>query len=425
MAADLTPESKLDLVCAFQQELCKHLQLALPFPIGARGSAEVEGWIAAVDAGCEVHQLRHYLLTHTVHSATLAALASRLITAPHPSDTDRTKIDLLLVHYLAQTISAEQSNLTLVASAELLQPVLGLTTPDPAPALMNLATELETAATLRDLIGRKVLERLQKARAEQHDYTRASMALFAWIGLRARRSCVRLLHRDIDCIEHNLARLQQLGITQLPVPEKATKQDRSIGELLNKCRSWRRPFTDKYRDESWLTQVADLCAITEDNLKRMLGPIAHPASVHTTVEKSSEPKRDEPAQDEEKLLPLQCLIDEIRHGLQGVRSGDFARVQIGPMAVILSSAEIRAFRSETGTSSSLFKNMVASRALLQRAAKSSEHVQLETARNIAADLLVKAEGVITTAEQSQDSELGIDLRGSARSLEKALARSQA
>lgn len=115
-------------------------------------------------------------------------------------------------------------------------------------------------------------------------------------------------------------------------------------------------------------------------------------------------------------------MTEIQSGLDNVHLADFARVQVGQAAVILSSAEIRAFRSGEAPFSSLLKNMVASRALLSCAAKSADHAQLETAKSIAADLVVEARNAITLAEQSRDSESAIDLHGSVRTLEKALAR---
>jgi hypothetical protein len=422
----LAPEDKLDLVYAFQQELSKDLQLVVPFTSGAGGTIDIGAWLAAVDARCEVHQLRHYLLTHTVVPEILAALVGRFIALPHPSGTDRSKIDLLLVHYLAQTISSEQVDLTLVSAAKLLEPVLGSTTPAPGAALMTLVKELDAAGSLRDLLGRKVLEGMQKVRAEQHDYTRASMVIFAWMGLRARRTCVRLRLADIDSIEGNLACLKLLGIKHLPMREGAAEQEVSIAELTHRCHGWKHPFPGTYRGDSWLVQIAELRTLTQSALQVIEGMprTGTPAtsSSNTVIKKSPASKQNEPPASEETPSPLEPLIAEILSGLENLRSADFARVYVGQVAVILSSAEIRAFRSGETPFSSLLKNMVASRALLGCAAKSSDQAQLENAKRIVADLLVEARNAVTVAEQSKDSESAIDLHGSMRTLEKALAR---
>ena len=417
---DSSPQSKLNLVFAFQQELCKHLQLAVPFTNDPSGVFDVEGWLAAVDSRCEVHQLRHYLLTHAVAAETLAVLVDRLIALPELSDTDRSKIDLLLVHYLAQ--KAEQANLPLGEAAKLLEPVLGVTTPAPIASVITLITELDTATSVRDLLSRKVLERMQKVRVQQHDYTPVSMVIFAWLGLHARRTCVRLVFADIDRTEHNLVRFTQLGLTRLPKQEGNAEDGVSISELLNKCRLWKRPFASNYRDESWLTQIADLRAITDSAVQIGDQAILTPRSAQTLVEKATRSGPDEPSQAVKKLSPLEVLIKEILCALEGVRSKDFARVQVGQVGIILSPLEIRAFQSDEGPVSSLLKNMVASRALLAWAAKSSNHARFEDARIIAADLLAEAREAITVAEQSNNSELAIDLRGCTRTLEKALAR---
>lgn len=420
------PESKLDLVFAFQQELCKHLQLVVPFTSDVNGTMDIEEWSAAVDARCEVHQLRHYLLTYSVAPEILAALVGRFIALPHPSGTDRSKIDLLLVHYLAQTLSSGQADLTLVAAAKLLEPVLGPTTPAPVPALMTLVGELDVIGSLRDLLERKVLERMQKARAEHHNYTPASLVIFAWMGLQTRRACVRLLLTDIDRIERNLTHLKSIGIKRLPTRGAQTDSAESIVDLMNKCRIWKRPFPDKYRDESWLAPIAELCSVSELAVQvAAKGPGLSPirASGATPTEDSPiQEQKDVPSKSVDKSSPLQGVISEIRSGVESVHSADFARVQAAEVTVILSSAEIRAFRFVERPGSSLLMNMAASRALLSAAAKNSDKTNLEDAKNIARDLLDAARSAIALAEQANDSESAIDLRASIRTLEKALAR---
>lgn len=97
-------EDKVDLIYAFYQGVCRHLQTVVPITTGANKQIDFEAWLDAVDTRCEVHQLRNYLLTNDVRAEVLKAVLQHHLDATARASSDD-KLDLLLVHYLAQSIS--------------------------------------------------------------------------------------------------------------------------------------------------------------------------------------------------------------------------------------------------------------------------------------------------------------------------------
>jgi len=92
--------------------LAKQLQIEIPFPQAKRNLPEkldlelfskVQEWLDSMDQRVLVHQLRHLLQMTTLNASetSLRALIQRHLRKSKKSNTDRDKIDFLLVQYFA------------------------------------------------------------------------------------------------------------------------------------------------------------------------------------------------------------------------------------------------------------------------------------------------------------------------------------
>ncbi len=438
-----------DRVFSFYQGLCKHLQTVVPVKDEAG-----EAWLDAVDARCEVHELRTYLLTHDVTPEVLQAVLQRHLERKARAGSEDNKLDLLLVHYLAQSMSRSDTDMTFAKAVELLKPVLGPMVATAPPAALTLRDELAQTNEVRDLLERNLLQKLHQLRAQRHDASVASLALFAWLSLVVRRTCVRLVMSDLDSIEKNCHLLRPRGIAELQSGTVGQQRRETLDDLERKCGNWRRPFPGKYYDDSWFREIAAwkeateaALGNTESNLEPATpSPLAESrrdeAGAQPEPVRSSAPEPVPPpaagslpagAREEHKPAPTEAppppqhqrMAGLITEALKSVHSADFARIQVGKAAVILSSAEIRAFRFAGEPASPLLQEMVIARADLAEALRNADAPTMERAKAAAEKVLHAARTAVAEMEQKHNSEMSINLQSSARALEKALGQHKA
>jgi hypothetical protein len=425
-------EADLDKIYRFYQEVCKHLGRVVPFRKTTSGTIDIETWLGDVDAQCQIHELRSYVLAHAPDVETLGVLLRHLVGKRAQSAEDQPKIDLLLVHYLVQS-TAQRTDLNLLESSQLLQPVLGVTTPKSFPALRELELELRDVDTLQDLLGRKLIDRVSKAKADHHDHSPAANVVFAWLGLMLRRACVRAVTSDIRSIERDLAQLKLHGITHL---DSGVMGRQETDVLLQRCYGWSRPFPGKYQDDSWFREIANVRGMTRVAALWSVGDSGiGPAPAPMTGDSAASPPRNErPAANSagkaaahdtpgEAVPVLKTHLDGIAMQLKNIRSKDFARVEVGKAAIMLSASEIQAFRSPGEQSASLLKDIVGARALLAVAKQNKDSASRTEAHQFAAAVLAKARAAVAALQkQPAQQELAIHLRASLRGLEKAISQ---
>ncbi len=416
-------EDKLALVHAFYEGLCAHLQIAVPATDAAGKLVDINAWLDAVDARCEVHQLRTYLLTREVAPDTLRAVLDRHLQRKASKGSADNKLDLLLVHFLAQSMTSFDADLTVAEAAQALAPVLGPVETAPPPAVLQLQADLACTNELRDLLERNMLQRVRQCRADYSGSPTAALVLFAWLSLIVRRTCVRLVMSDLDQIEKNCRQLRSRGITELRSGAKGQETVETLEALEQKCVGWRRPFAGKYYDDSWFRAIAAAKTGTEDALRPAAG--SQPAATLPEQARPQPAPASSKAEPQPKPAPRQKLIEVITEALKNIRSKDFARVQIGKAAVLLSSAEIRAFRAPGEPASALLREIVAARADVAEALRGSDPNNLDRAKAAAVEVLHNAHQTIEGMKQDSNSETGINLLASARALEKALGQKAA
>ena len=209
--------------------LAKHLQIEIPFPQSQRVLPEkaeiqlhnqVQTWLDAMDLKVQVHQLRHLLQMTTLNASEsgLRALIMRHLRKSAKNNTDRDKIDFLLVQYFAlcapPKIYHKQIELTDVA--HVMKPVLGDT--DCAPLswcepLEKMIVALRNFRSLRDMLKTNFIEqgRRVKEGAGGMFYDPSSLLAFIRFNFLVRRTLIELMHADLIAIRAGLTHLENAG----------------------------------------------------------------------------------------------------------------------------------------------------------------------------------------------------------------------
>jgi hypothetical protein len=123
---------------------------------------------------------------------------------------------------------------------------------------------------------------------------------------------------------------------------------------------------------------------------------------------------------EDSSAKLQLLIGEIARELQRISARDFARIEVDGISVVLSGAEIRAFRTPAIANSGLLQSMVGVRSLLAAALKTGDAEMRRTATIIGSDMLRELGGSLRSAEQARDLELVANLQRGQRHIQELL-----
>jgi len=244
-------------------------------------------WFHQMDGLIQVHQLRQFLQTTTgVNEETLVAMAQHYIRKPVHNESDRDKVDFLLVQLVTQTspskIEESEVNLGFVAGG--LQEVLGTFTPNSPEWLKPLEGLVKTAQnceSLNALFSSGVLEagRKMKADAAERYFQGAPLIAFTRFNFLLRRAFFQLMHGDINAILDGLRELESRGIVTIDGTAAQFSSEESIGQVRMICQSWKVMFQAEYSSGHPLRVLADLRSIVEAALgsSAPVKPTAKPA----------------------------------------------------------------------------------------------------------------------------------------------------
>ncbi len=233
-------------------------------------------WFLDMDQRIQVYQLRQFLQTSALagEEALRNLLLHHLHKSPH-SDTDRDKVDFLLVQYfsLAAPSRLEDADVDVQYVAQVLEPVLGtadLTMPGWLASLADLMTEANACKTLSELLSSKVLDKTRKLKAssEENYYTPAAMASFTRFSFLMRRVFFRLMHGDLNAISDGLRELEATGVTTLDCRRAQFSAEEPIARLRMICQSWKVMFHAEYSSGQPLRMLVDLRNVIDHALQK-------------------------------------------------------------------------------------------------------------------------------------------------------------
>lgn len=233
-------------------------------------------WFLDMDRRIQVYQLRQFLQTSALAGEeALRNLLLHHLHQPQHSDTDRDKVDFLLVQYfsLAAPSRLEDGDVDAQYVAQVLEPVLGtaeISIPDWLAPLADLMAEANAAKTLSELLGSKVLEKSRKLKSssEENYYTPAAMVSFTRFSFLMRRVFFRLMHGDLNAISDGLRELEASGVATLDCRRAQFSAEEPIARLRMICQSWKVMFHAEYSAGQPLRMLVDLRNVIDHALEK-------------------------------------------------------------------------------------------------------------------------------------------------------------
>lgn len=280
--ADLASQWKeARLVYPLYAAFAAHFDLSpLPYPPGelppARPTRSVFDsdlkWLDAVDEKILAYQMRQIpseILNASEES--LRALIHRQLRKVNKSDTDRDKIDLLLVQYFVLCASADlvHNEVTLRDVARLLQPVLGEADVIPlewCEPLEQILEKIRNCTSLSDMLEEGLVEqgRMLKDSAGHLFYDPAALVAFCRFNFLVRRGFIRILHADLGAMRQAIASLEAKGVKTVDCRSAGFSAAETTAKLRHFCENWRQPFQKDYTESSVRRAFEQLLALRAD-----------------------------------------------------------------------------------------------------------------------------------------------------------------
>lgn len=452
--------------------LAKQLEIEIPFPQGKRNLPEkpelelfsqVQGWLDGMDQRVMVHQLRHLLQMTTLNASEggLRVLISRHLRKNKKSNTDRDKIDFLLVQYFALCAPAKiyHKQIEPADVAQVLQPVLGEVAPDPlawCEPLEKMIEALRGFRSLREILKTNFIEQGRKVKetAGGMFYDPAALVAFIRFNFLLRRTLIELMHADLIAIRAGLARLESGGVRILDCHHFGLSAAESMTKIRAIADEWKQPFQQEYTERT-VSQAFDkllgLRTDVEQALDKAFGkqPENAPAGA-AGISVGSKPVARKPdaestapggnAKSNERRAPAATAASEpaaaldFESGMEQIweqliatppsRGRSMTTVKIGGARILLSSWEVTAFVSEDGPSAEDLRRAVVARVLVTAAVETAKETgnatSLEKAMNMARVEVTRLQERVDVAKQAKDTEAAVNLGISTKRLLSAL-----
>jgi hypothetical protein len=370
-------------------------------------------WMDAAEGQIAPHALRVYCQTHTVAEAVLRALIARTLNKEKKQETDRDKIDFLLVQYLAQCapMKVHRDDVRLNEVAAVLEIVLGDVEPVPPAWLEPLGKAVDrmrSCKTLGELLDGKLLAEGRKIKigANGRYYTPAALIAFTRYNFIVRRTFFRLVLAELDGLRDDLARLEKAGATTIDCRAAKLGEKETVASIRALVQGWKQPFRAEYSEGMSFEHIAAVRQAVQKaaglGAKPMAKATAAPATRVATMVNA--PQRTQPAPaaapkpasqaptpvaaapaeakpktfvvDDEFAAVRKQLTEVLMHSASPENT--MTRITLGTQRLVLSSWEVRGFVEPSADFSSAMQSGVASRVLVEReVAKAKSGTKLE------------------------------------------------
>jgi len=440
--------------------LARHLEFEIPFGPDRRNLpakadsdlfAEVQNWVNSMDQRVLVHQLRHLLQMTTLNASEsgLRALILRHLRKTAKNNTDRDKIDFLLVQYFALCAPPKiyHKQIELADAAQVMRPVLGDTEATPlawCEPLEKMIESLRGFRSLREMLKTNFIEqgRRVKESAGGMFYDPAALLAFIRFNFLLRRTLIELMHADLIAIRSGLMQLEANGIRFLDGQRGGFSANESITRIRQAAEDWKQPFQKEYTERTVNQAFEKLLGLRAD-LERALDKLAARQSPERTVAtdasalaRPSSTSTRPLAADSTKLsakgespatLDFEGCMEQIWEQLIAAppsRGRSMTTIRLGTARVLMSSWEVAAFVSEDGPSAEDLRRAVVARALVTAATESARETGnatvLDRALTVARVEVTRLLERVDFAKQAKDTEAAVNLGISAKRLVSAI-----
>jgi hypothetical protein len=268
--------SELDRTFEIGVPLCRDLE----YPVDRSEPEVIErvrNWFDQMDGHIQVWQLRQLLQSTNLQTEeNLRDLIHRYMAKSQRTETDRDKIDFLLVQYFAHCAphGLYERQITLEEVGRVLIPVLG-----GAPQIFpEWAKELD--ARLEKLNQCKSLEQLQdsgalvearelKLDAGEKYFEAGCLIAFTRFNFLARRAFFRAMHLDLHAIRNAINQLETLGFSAVDCSEAGLSGRESLEQIRHLVHQWKTPFRAPYSGGSSFLQLIQLRHLLEQALEQI------------------------------------------------------------------------------------------------------------------------------------------------------------
>lgn len=280
-------------------------------------------WLAEMDERIQAHHFRQLLQTSDLASSEdkMHTFVDRYLNKEHKTESDRDKIDFLLIQYFAVCAppSFHDREVDLDDVAEVLEPIFGecpTLLPEWLRPLENLIADMQRCGTLADLGRHRIIEcgRELKARSGERYFGSSALLAFTRFNYLLRRTCGRLMNDDLRAIEAGLWELGARGVYFVDCTSVQLSPQEPISNLFQVCLNWKKPPLSDYSTGHSFDLLMGLRATIE----RALAPEA-PAD--RTGEAAASDVRRRLDRIEGEMVGLRALLEEV-----------LAHVKAGPAA---------------------------------------------------------------------------------------------
>jgi len=448
--------------------LAKHLQFEIPFPQNKRVLPEkaeleffsqVHTWLDSMDQQVMVHQLRQLLQMTTLIASEsgMRAIIMRHLRKTVKTNTDRDKIDFLLVQYFALCAPAKiyHKNIELSDVAQVMRPVLGEADSTALPwcePLEKMIQTLRTFKSLREILKTSFIEqgRRVKEGAGGMFYDACALLAFVRFNFLLRRTLIELMHADLIYIRSGVNHLENAGVRTLDCSTFGMTSSESVAKIRQIADEWKQPFQKEYTERSVSQAFEKLLALrahVERTVERVIGKPIDSSSVKNAAEdsaaaksngdtsqvsrgkvseKSTSPaaKKDETG---EGTLDFESCMEQIWEQLISAppsRGRSMTTVKLGGVRLLMSSWEVAAFVSEDGPAAEDLRRAVVARALVTSATEKAKELGsvagLDRVLPIARVEVSRLQERVEDAKQAKDTEAAVNLGISTKRLLSAL-----
>ena len=439
--------------------LAKQLEMEIPFApdrrnLPAKASpelvGEVQAWVNSMDQRVVVHQLRHLLQMTTLNAneSGLRCLILRHLRKTAKNNTDRDKIDFLLVQYFALCAPPKiyHKHIELLDAAQVMRPVLGEVDVTPlawCEPLEKMIESLRGFRGLRDILKTNFIEqgRRVKVSAGGMFYDPSALLAFIRFNFLLRRTLIELMHADLIAIRAGLSQLEAAGIRFVDCQQAGFSANESVARIKQTAEDWKQPFQKEYTERTVSQAFEKLLGLRADvehalerqaarqGADRSTGYEAAVARPPLSVAKSrpQEPAKSAAKTESPPALDFEGCMEQIWEQLIAApptRGRSMTTIRLGAARILLSSWEVGAFVSEDGPAAEDLRRAVVARALVTAAVESARETGnatvLDRSLSVARAEVTRLLERIDTAKQAKDTEAAVNLSISAKRLVSAI-----
>ncbi len=372
-------------------------------------------WFDQADARFQAQHLRQALQTaHLATEENLRALLTRHLEKEEKAESDRDKIDFLLVQYFSERAPHRMLTraLELDDLAEVLEPVLGecsVNQPAWLAPLDQALEELRGCRSLPALLNSGVLGRVRalKTSAGAMFYGSAALLAFTRFNFAARQTFFRLLQSHLQALREALREVEKRGTTALDCSRVGLSAEEPLASIRAIVADWKSPFRAPYDAGKPFQSMVALLEMLEDAATAPVPVVEEPPAVEERPDEIAEAaEKDAPAVVENAvpvepvpepetvpavassiLVPtpaeepaaagsdVQAVLEQISEQLIGHEPKtptSVASVHFGAAKLILSSWEVAAYVQGGNDAADALQRGTAARALLLDALERSK-----------------------------------------------------